>query len=599
MSPADQLVYLYADVFAFGKSEVTVSPVAYSEIQIIARVLTADAPIHLKLAPGDPGYQLYIYASILDQPISVSVGDQAPLLLELGPGTGNVGVKLSVHPNKLNHEYQKAYIRAVDEDFQASLDTQLRIALALFWSQTSIAISICSYVASVTANPALYPQINAQAVALGQQLAAQAMTGPDMGYAPVLKVDQYLPTVRDALDAVSAFEDQYNRFQDNESNMDNLLAAWDTLLKQAETQLARNKNLSNLAWEKYQDACTVVARCQERLNADNVQVSDAESTFRDGLVAWYAKTFLVAAFETLSAIISKTLCFFLFCIHLGLCVSGLKKDTEFTNALGILSLGFSSAIGDAVEDIKSAVDDVVKAEKASDQTGKTIPSSTLKILGDCMQALESLYPGTADLAAAIKALESNPNAEIPSSGDVTGSSYGDADARAIVTLAAWDTWTLDSDQQLEYAVNQSIAGARQYRTALRKQAVDGKALAQAQAEAVKAGHEYAQAAMEVIACNQDIANLKDLLEHYKGEKEKYALAEAKFFNRVLAIRTSLVIQMQKLVWAYKYRALAESSVVLDSQKEIAEFKADLLTLTSEIQSADEKYATDFQRTLAP
>lgn len=212
-----------------------------------------------------------------------------------------------------------------------------------------------------------------------------------------------------------------------------------------------------------------------------------------------------------------------------------------------------------------------------------------------MQALESLYPSTAKLAAGMRELENDPNADIPSFGNITGSADGDADSRAIVTLAAWDTWSLDADAQLSYAINQGIKGASNYQVALRKQAVDGKALAQAQAEAIKAGHEYAQAAMEVIACNKDAANLQELLKQYQGDKEQYALADAKFYNRVLAIRTSLVIQMQKLVWAYKYRALADSSVVLDSQKETTAFRADLLSLDYEIQTADEKYATDYQR----
>jgi hypothetical protein len=212
-----------------------------------------------------------------------------------------------------------------------------------------------------------------------------------------------------------------------------------------------------------------------------------------------------------------------------------------------------------------------------------------------MQALESLYPSIANLAAVIKKLESGADVDIPSSDTVTGSSDGDADARAIITLAAWEKWALESDKQLQYAVSQSISGASAYQLALRKQAVDGKALAQAQAETVKAGHEYIQAAIEVVVCKKDIATLKNLLDTYTEEGEQYVQAEAKFFDRVLAIRTSLVLQMQKLVWAYKYRALADSSVFMDSQKPTEEFKADLITLDSEIQAAEEKYATDFQR----
>ncbi|OJJ71057.1 hypothetical protein ASPBRDRAFT_66094 [Aspergillus brasiliensis CBS 101740] len=591
-SPTDQLLYLYTDVFAFTKPEVTISPEAYAEIQIIARVLTAGTPVSLKVVPNT-GYHIYIYASIIDQPISVSLScndSSEPLLLKLGPSTGNVGVRLSAFPDHIFPEYQTAYVRAVDVDLQASLNTQLRVALALFWGNTALAISLCSYVASVTSNPALsdYSKINAQAGALGQQLAAQAMTGPDMGYAPVLQVDQYLSTVHDALDAVSAFEEQYQRFQDNEQDVENLKLAWSSLLDHARTQLSQDTILSAAAWTKYQDACTVVARCQEQLNIDNREVDNAKSAFQKGLEAWAARTISVAAYETLSAILSTYTRSFPLMLPTDKCI------LEFTNAIGVLILGFQSSLGDAAKDIKGAVDDVKKVEKGLDQTGKTIPSTTLESLGDCMQALESLYPGTADLAAAVKKLESDPSAVIPSSAIVTGSSDGDADARAIITLAAWDKWALDVENQLAYAVGQSISGASAYRLALRKQAVDGKALAQAQAEAVKAGHEYIQAAIEVIVCNHDIDTLKHLLDTYTEEKEQYVQAEAKFFDRVLDIRTSLVLQMQKLVWAYKYRALADSSVVLDSQKSIEEFKADLLTLDSEIQAADERYATDFQ-----
>ncbi|KNG90700.1 hypothetical protein ANOM_001074 [Aspergillus nomiae NRRL 13137] len=569
VKPPSQLWYAYTDVFAFTQPEVTISPEAYGSMQIIARVLTADKPTHLKIIP-DTICWIHIYASILDQPLSVSVGDQEPLLLELGQATGNVGVKLIVFPDHIDIEYQDVYMRAVDEDLQSSLETQLRIALVLFWRNPSIATSICSYVASVTSDLALnfYAQINTQAVALGQQLVAQAMMGQDIS--PALKIDQYMSTVRDALDAVTTFEEQYQRFHDNKCNVDSLKLAWEALLQHAQTQLNKDITLRKVAWDKYQDACTVVARCQEQFNADNRQLGDAEAIFQSGLTTWYMKTGLITVFETLSAII------------------------KFSSALPIPSLGSESCIGDAAKNINSAIDDMIQLERRPDQTGKIIPSPTLKTLGDCIQVLERMYPSTIHLAAAIKELESNPNAKISSYGEVTETRDEDTHARTIITLSAWDKWTLDSDQQLEYAVNQNILGAPAYRLALRKQAVNGKALVQAQLEAVRAGHEYVYAAMEVITCNQDITSLENLLGQYNNDKEQYYQAEAKFFSRVLAARTSLVMQMRKLVWAYKYRSLADSSAVLDSQKSIAEFKADLLTLDCEVRSVDEKYATYFQ-----
>lgn len=215
-----------------------------------------------------------------------------------------------------------------------------------------------------------------------------------------------------------------------------------------------------------------------------------------------------------------------------------------------------------------------------------------------METLESLYPPTDAMVSLIEQVESNAdaNTDIPSLGGVAG---GDADARAIVAVAAWDKWSQESVDQVEVAVGAHISGAREYRLALEKQAVDGKALAQADAEAVRAGHEYIAAAVEVIASMKDIQVLKELRAQYKGEEEVFEKAAAKFYSRFLAIRTSLVIEMRKLVWAYKYNALSDSRVELDSQQRSYEFRNQLLVIATDIESADEHYSTDYQRMRPP
>ncbi|KAI0007533.1 hypothetical protein F4779DRAFT_619521 [Xylariaceae sp. FL0662B] len=569
-----ELLYIYTDVFAFTEPEITIAAPAYAQIQILARVITATTPVHLKVQPDlDAGYQIYVYTSILDQPITVSTGKSTPVNLELGPGTGNVGVLLSVHTDHINIKYQQGYAHSKDDDFQASLETQLRIAEALFWRSTSLSISLCSHVAVATANPAgFYPQINTQALALGQQLAAQAMTGPDMSYAPVLNIEQYKSTVRDALDTVSAFKEQYDRFRDKGQTLDDQKKAWDTMLQQASNQKGIHINLRNLAIAKYKDACTVVLRCNQQLKADNEEIDNAKSAFMRGIEAWEAAERLRAAFNICKAI------------------------AEFVWNLGKLCSGDASAIPDALSAIEDATNAIIEAEGIPNQVGVKIKSETLKNLGECMKALEELYPKMDELVQAVQQLESDPSkiTDIPAFGNISGSSEGDADARAIIAIAAWDKWILESDQQLEFAMSQNIGGASEYRLALRKHGVNGKALAQAEAEAVKAGHEYIQAEMEVIGCDQDIAALKDLREKYQGQLDIYNQAEARFFGRYLGIRTSVAIEMRKMVWAYKYWALADSQVVLDSQKSPEGFRADLLMLDGEIEAIEERYATDFQ-----
>lgn len=490
-------------------------------------------------------------------------------------------------------QYQQRYFIANVQEYQAHLQTQLRIASSLFWQNTSIAVSICSHVATVTASMTQFPLVNAQAVALGQQLAAQAMTGPDTSYAPVLVIDEYMETMEKALDAASAFETQYNRFQDKEQTTQDQVAVWEVMLQQEINEKNMRVGIRDAAHDRYNDASKTASNCKLQLEADNGELRRAQVAFELGLAKWVYEQRMKAVFKILGAIVGKLLGFFLVAVFSDL---GWLTGTGFAISIGeICVTGFGG--GDAATEIDGAVDAVKVAEQIADQVGKEVSSDTFKKLGECVKALESIFPLIDAAVNAIAVFENDPTADIPPTSDISGSSQGDADAAEIVALAAWDRWVLESDQQMEFAVAQNIENASKYRLALRKHAVNGKLLAQAQAEAIKAGQQYVQAAMEVILSEKDIQELEDLKNRYQGEDAIYEEAAAKFFDRFLALKTSVVIQMRNLAWAYKYYALKDSKVFLDSQKSVADYQQDLLIIRSEIQSADEKYASDFQRKL--
>ncbi|KAI1349749.1 hypothetical protein F5Y01DRAFT_326928 [Xylaria sp. FL0043] len=567
-APTNQL-YLYTDILAFTKQETVISPPAYGLIQIVARVLTADSPINLKfVTAGDDGCVVWIYASMLDQPITVSSGTSTPITLTLGLETGNAGVFLTVQPNAISTEYVTDFAAVTREEFQASLETQLRLAQVLFWRKTSIAISLCAYVATVTAHPPSNPEINAQAVALGQQLAAQAMTGPNASYAPALVLESYKATVRDALDAVAAFEEQYHRFQDKKEALDVQLQAWDVMLQQAVNRRMALKFLRDSAFAKYTDVQEVVGECLEQFSGDTEELDEAKKKFDEGLREWNTSQMFLALFNIFKGLL------------------------DFAFGIGKLSQGDPGGFLDAIGAIEEGIAGVKNGEQTEHDA--SIKSDTLEALASCMKAIETIYPAVYGVVQAVHALESNPDADIPSITDISGTSQSDENAALIVTLAAWDRWVLESDEQMQFAVDKEIGGASEYRLALRKHAINGKQLAQITAEAVKSGQEYVQAALNVVLCDKDIKALKELRETYTGQEEIYAQAEAKFFDRFLTMRTSLVIELRNLVWAYKYWALADSQVVLDSEKSTADFRADLFFIDTEVETASSRYSTDFQ-----
>ncbi|OTA07035.1 hypothetical protein A9Z42_0078310 [Trichoderma parareesei] len=564
-------LYIYADVLAFMNKDITISPAKNGIVQIISRVLTADQPVTLRVPPGDAATSaISIYAPVLDQPISVCTGDSKPCVLNLGPGTDNVGVVIVFDEGEVLLEYQKKYPDDNHAELQASLETELRIALAQFWKNSSIAISICSYVATITENQKSYQMLNTQAVALGQQLAGRVMAGKDMTYAPVLILDQYKETMEQALKAATGFQELYNHYQDRSQSLDVQIEAWRKMLDEAIANQTMQGNLCQSAYDKYHSATQTASSCGQQFTLDNGHLKLAQIDFESGVEKWKIEQKYQAIWQIFKAIIT------------------------FAVNIAVMCIGDPAGVGQAGEAVKGAVEAAKEAEEIADQVAAEVTSGTLERLKEVVEALDKLYPSVSDMVDAIKDLGTDPTVDIPSIADITGTTQGDADSEAIVTMAAWDTWILESDKQMKFALDNDIEGAAEYQLALRKHAINGKQLAQAQAEAIKAGYEYVQAQMEVVRCNKQVTDLQSLLEEFEGQEDIYREAEAKLYDRLMALRTGVVIELQNMIWAYRYWALEDSKIIPDSTKPIEEYESDLYQITRDMETIDEQYPSDFQ-----
>jgi hypothetical protein len=241
--------------------------------------------------------------------------------------------------------------------------------------------------------------------------------------------------------------------------------------------------------------------------------------------------------------------------------------------------------------IDKIIDSVEEAEKIGGQ-GIKVTSGTLKSLFKCAGVLYKLYPTISDAVDSLELLKKDPEGAGKKITEVTGI---DADAAAIVSLAEWDKWILQSDQQLEFAVTQKIPGASNYRLALQKHTINSKALVQARAEAIKAGQEYIHTALEQTVSTQDLKRLAELKEKWEKDEELYKEAEARFYDRLMTVRTSILIEMRNLTWAYKYAALEDSSIDLSANKSTAQYSEDLSKVLTDMANYKEKYPYGFQR----
>ncbi|QSZ36323.1 hypothetical protein DSL72_007449 [Monilinia vaccinii-corymbosi] len=231
-------------------------------------------------------------------------------------------------------------------------------------------------------------------------------------------------------------------------------------------------NVRYMALDKYEYSVRTTAGCHEQFETDDFALELLRIKFEMGVNRRVWEQKWKAVFQTLQAVIT------------------------FAVAVGQLCLGSPGGVGQGAAAGRQAIGAVVAAEQIADQVNRILSSVVLTLMQ----------------------FEKNPNIQIPSTGDISGTSQGDADAAAIVTMAAWDKWLLESDQQMAFAVENNIDGASAYQLALRKHAINGKQLAHAQAEAVNARDEYIQAPMEVIRYSQNIADLQALKAGFHGQE---------------------------------------------------------------------------------
>jgi hypothetical protein len=114
-------------------------------------------------------------------------------------------------------------------------------------------------------------------------------------------------------------------------------------------------------------------------------------------------------------------------------------------------------------------------------------------------------------------------------------------------------------------------------------------------QAAKAGQEYIQLQVAVRDASSNNQRLSDLLDKFKGSKSEAEEVEAYFYDKILALRTNIMIMFRNVLWAYKYHTLCDSTVILDPSKEINDYFADWTRVEQETLHWQENFSSDPQR----
>ena len=267
-------------------------------------------------------------------------------------------------------------------------------------------------------------------------------------------------------------------------------------------------------------------------------------------------------------------------------------SVAFAIAIGAMCVGDPEPAATAPAEAAGAIKDVAEAAEAAEEVTKIISLDTLKKLDEIVEKLAELLSSTIDNVEAIIAAEGEGEGSLS---PFPPSAEGNEDLQALAGIAAWDKWTLDIEDQMKFAVSEGIDGASAYLLELRKHAIDGKLTTQSSAQTIKAGQEFVQVQLALQLAQADLARLQELRDNFKGEKEQLEVARLRFYDRLDAMRTSVLIELRNLVWAFKFYTLTDSKIAPDPLKMMEDYKEDLALLVQEVEKWEEGYASDKSR----
>ncbi|KAF7862988.1 uncharacterized protein EAF02_010537 [Botrytis sinoallii] len=569
LASTSQLTQIFADVIAFSTPEITISIPKNGVIYIISRVVTASGPFTITLNPASTNESAFtIYGSTFDQPISYKLNSSSTtpaIPLDLSPASGNLGAQIDIKNGEATLTYLTKYddLSITDIEFTKCLVTQLRIASIFFWTQSSLSLDLTSHVARATATSATGVLLNLQAHALGQQISSSVLTGPNINYVPVLTLSTYKLVLDDVIATASAFETQYNRFADRAAAIADQKIAWKAMLDQDEGNITLQQTLVTNSLARWNNATDILNNAEVTMRSHQLDIRDKESDFNLGIQEWKREQIIDTIVDVFQAIFG------------------------FAIAIGEIAIGDPEAAAAAPGAAESAIKVV---SEAGSLANLFLKPETIEGIKGGTEATLKLYERTSAAVNDVAAVDLNS-----AGGDVSGEDQSNADLAAIVGIAAWDEWMIQSDEQMAYAVEQKIEGAGAYQAELRRHAIDGKLLVQARAQSVKIGQEYVQLWLQLQATKSNAARLQQLYDTYDGEQDAALEAQGYFYDRVSMLRTNIMIYMRDAIWAYKYYTLSDSTVVLNPLKTIIEYQEDSEMIVQEVTACKENYSSDFTR----
>jgi hypothetical protein len=533
-------VQVFADVVEIPASvNWSLPPLA---LIIVARRVVAQAGSLLQLDyRTSPDPTILLYAAEIEGPLSVQAftpGSSSPQPVDLTQ-LDSLGVRVRLAGGGV----EQTPLTSIPPEWLAfggplwmSFATNFEMASLLTESRPEVARGMLAWIYAAGSPSPLLRELALQSGALLAQL---AVSKGSVRYVPALSASVYRESAAAFGDAAKQYESEYRFFSAQATSKEQWIASAMNMQKSYELTDAFNRQLVAQAEANLGAAEDAVRDMRVRFALARVPLLSRRARFEAGIEIW-------------------------------------KRDQAISAAIGIITtvLAFGAAAGElAAGDPEGGAEAVKQTEAAANEGAKIAEAmaALTKVLEAGKEALEFVEKiraasATIDVAAAAGA------GEAPAFNDISAQ-------------AEWDVFRLEADDALQFAVDESIEGAGEYRQGLDELSIYGKALAATQASLIDTAQELARLRLQTEVSTRMTQVIADSIEKMKESEKPDQLMMHLLYARGQNVKRWLFIAVRNYARAYQYWALRPSSVspsILASASKLVE---DLATTQRDYEDA--------------
>jgi len=371
-------------------------------------------------------------------------------------------------------------------------------------------------------------------------------------FVPDLSKNLYESLSDKFVQAAAAYEEQYQRFVDkSEAVRDRKQDAHLMLEHNADTADFEEK-LIQQCQENLDQATAAVDQAGHDLHTQQVVVEEARINFESGLKQWQYDQKLKAAVEIIEGI-----------VELGSSIALMFVGDE----AAALQAGTALAkVGTEAAKLAKIIETIAKLTKELHEVyglAKKI-SDTSENISDSENLVHEMYQIQSDKV--------------------------DINDEELSTSIFWQKLKLEVDSALQVAVDNNIAGSREYQLQLDILVVYGQALAANQQSVVQLSQELVRLSLQKQVSEKQAQRLSDYVKQLGIDQEADIRASQLFYQRYVDLKRSLFVSLDNYNRAYKYWALQESKFRPSLSKSIAEQKTFLADIRQDYANALERFS---------